>query len=244
MPSAIGHHVSVSRSDGPSTPGHLKFRGMSGLFWYYFVIMLGLTAMAVALLIAGALQQDGTAPFVTGLILTVFAVPSLVFMFSGTMRPVVLTENELRIPGVFGTTAIPLAELAGIGLLYQRTPNTRAPEGWFLEVWGKDGKNRRVGRFLVAALRMPKPPPGQKRPFISFGRDPSLPLPHEDVQDLAHTRPGRIAKQMYDWVLARQGPSGPLATRALQKTVTFDRWAATETWAWWSPDGTMGRLRT
>jgi hypothetical protein len=145
---------------------------------------------------------------------------------------------------VIRTTTMPLNRIAGVGLLFRRSAfGSRAPEGWFLTVWQEDGQRIQLKKFLVTAWRTPKPPPGQKRPIVAFGRDPARPLPHENVQELASTHPGRIALEMYEWILGVQGESGPLATEQLQKTATFDQKSAVETWAWWSPDGTMERLR-
>jgi hypothetical protein len=219
----------------------LQYRGVSGLYWFYLALTTASVAMALVLLVVGAVETNGTAPLITGIVTTPFVLPVWLALASVVLRPVVMDDEALRLPKTFGTRRIPLANIAGIGLLYQRTPQSRRPEGWFLEAWTKDGKRIQVGGFLVLTLRQPASPNG-KRPVITTGRDPTLPLPHEDVDDLARTRPGRIATEMYEWVLARQGPAGSLATEALQKSATYEPSAPTQVWAWWSPDGTMERL--
>jgi hypothetical protein len=220
----------------------LRIRYVSVLLWLYFLLVLGLWAMSLTLLIGGTEQQHGEAPFVTGIVMTVFTTPFAV-LFSTMFRPLVITTAEVRIPAGFRTATIRTDQVAGIGLLYRRTPNSRAPEGWFLELWDDTARRYQVGRIFRAGLRLPTPP-GEKRPLIGLrvNRPADWPLPGEDPGVLANSRPGKIARSVYDFVLRVQGPGGPLAQQELQKHVRADRWAATKTLAWWSPDGQMGRV--
>lgn len=136
---------------------------------------------------------------------------------------------------------LPLSRLSGIGLLFQVTPGSSSPTGWQLHVWD-DSKNIEVSGIAVLTGKS-RDTTGRRRRVI-LKRDLSLPLPHEDRDELASSRQGRIARRIYDTALAVQGPAGPLATRAMQKTVTPrpDRW--TVYYAWWSPDDSLGRTAT
>lgn len=219
-----------------------RIRYISGTIWFLLVLMLALLGMALALLIGGAMERNGQAPFVTGVIVTVFAAPLLVLVVP-VFRAVVVTRVAIRIPNGFKTNVVATAEIAGVGLLYRRTPNSRAPEGWFLELWDGAGHRHQIGKVFRAGIVLPTPP-GQKRALISLrvNRPPDWPLPSEDLGVLAASRPGKIATSVYEFVIEAQGPRGPLAARALQKHERADRWAVTKTLAWWSPDGEMGRV--
>lgn len=225
-------------------PERLRYRYVSGLLWFYLVVVLALWAMSLTLLIGGVEQQHGQAPFVTGIVMTVFTTP-VVVLFSTTFRSLVITTAEVRIPVGFRTATIRTDQVAGIGLLYRRTPNSRAPEGWFLELWDGTARRYQVGRIFRAGLRLPTPP-GEKRPLIGLrvNRPAEWPLPGEDPALLGNSKPGQIARSIYDFVLKVQGPHGPLAEQELQKHERADRWAVTKTLAWWSPDGQMGRVGT
>lgn len=222
----------------------LKFRGASGLWWFYLSLMIGGLAIGILLLSVGAIRNR-TAPLVTGIALTPLFALLVLFGALPILRQVTVTDTILSIPRFIRGKKIPVSQIMGVGLLYRRTPHTRAPEGWFLEVWESSGAMTQLGQYIVTSLLERTPPKsGEKRSFIRFGRDLARPLPHEDAAVLAATRPGRIATEIYEWVLSRQGPNGPLATRAAQKSATYEGSGLTQNLAWWSPDGTMGRLRT
>jgi hypothetical protein len=50
---------------------------------------------------------------------------------------------------------------------------------------------------------------------------------------LRRTRTGRAATKLYDSILARQGPEGPLANQGLQKS-TVTEGGKCQVWGWWS----------
>lgn len=58
---------------------------------------------------------------------------------------------------------------------------------------------------------------------------------------LASSRAGRVARQLYDGVLAIQGPLGNLSRLQMQRHPEVSASDAPETTAYWSPDGEMGR---
>jgi hypothetical protein len=75
------------------------------------------------------------------------------------------------------------------------------------------------------------------------------PVTQTDPERIAATYAGRVAREIYDRVLAYQGPSGFLATKQDQKHVPANAGylvpgvsnAPPPGWAYWSPDGEFGR---
>ena len=227
-------------ADDAGVSGRLVFRGMSGYDWFLTTLAWVGVLLAAGLTLGGAVEANGTTPLVTGLLCLVITVPIAVFTFP-LFRPVVLTDSELRIPVGRRTKVISLEAVAGLGLAYRWIPgNTRARQGWILQVWTTGGERTQIDRFIATSLSRPRT--GDRARSISFTRDPALPLPHENADNLKATFAGRVASHMYDWIQARQGTSGPLATQALEKSIRFEKGSVPEDWAWWSPDGTMKRL--
>lgn len=214
----------------------------------YLVVMPLYCIMAVGLLVGGAVEHNGTAPFVTGVVMTPIAGAALLALLRRTLRPAVLDNIALRLPGGFGTKRVLVGDIAGVGLLYRVPSGGRFPMGWYTQVWDKNGHLYALDKSVVTSTRAERRTQGpltrQKGRFV-WERDWSLPLPHEDAEELASTRPGRAAKEIYDRVLELQGPTGPLALRELQKLTkapAADYLGSVK--AWWSPDGTMGRVLT
>lgn len=221
-----------------ATDQPIRLWGTSRVFWFYLTIFGFYSAAGVGLIVAGALETNGTAPLVTGIVMTLMMSPMTVLFLSLWIRPLMLSNGTLRVPKAFGSTQIPLAQIAGVGLIYQYTPGSRSPAGWQLRVWNGT-QEVRITRWIVVAWTTTKAP-GTRRKFIQQ-RDWSVPLAHEDTAYLGASKPGQVARFIYDAALAWQGSSGPLTSRALQKTIAFDPNTASHSAAWWSPDGTMGR---
>jgi len=229
----------------PLNPGtSLRIRGESRVFTFNFLMMVFVAAMGVIVLVAGALEKNGTTPLVTGTIISAFSLPLVLLILVFAFRPIAIGDGLLRVPTFRGTTVIPLDQIAGVGLIYQFTPGSRAPVGWQLRVWNGD-KVVAINRWIVAAWRnygSRGTKTKRKKGFI-FRRDWNLPLPHENSSYLAATKPGQVARLIYESVLAWQGPNGALAAKAMEKTISYDPNTMNQTAAWWSPDGTMGRAR-
>jgi hypothetical protein len=216
----------------------IRLWGTSRVFWFYLTIYAFYAAAGLGLIVAGAIEKNGTWPLVTGIILALMMVPMAALFLGLWLRPLVVADGMLRVPKAFGSVRIPLAQIAGVGLIYQYTPGSRSPAGWQLRVWN-DSEEVRIGRWIVVAWTTNRAP-GTKRKFIQQ-RDWSVPLAHEDGAYLAASKPAQVARRIYDATLAWQGSSGPLVTRALEKKIVFDPNTANHMAAWWSPDGTMGR---
>jgi hypothetical protein len=153
----------------------------------------------------------------------------------GTLRGVVANQSEVRIAKGWRWRRIPLADVSGVGLLFQYSPGTgrRALPGWYLTLWcGRDVRYQ-VPQLLVNAHNwIPATPPQR-----------AWHLPCEDSAALARTEPGLVALKLAGLIGRVQGPDGLLATRHDEKHLVSDRFAITQTVAWWSPDGAMGRIK-
>jgi hypothetical protein len=180
----------------------------------FLAVPLGGIAGLVAIMVKAS-EKDQPA------VAVLLAVPALVALavaalFVRVMRPVTLTRSALRIPSSgFRTVAIPLNDVAGVGLLYgiQRPPD-RSPSAWYMYVWRRNGSVQRVNGLICRKLA--DVPAGQ----------------------IAASRAGRTVQRLDDKIRAIQGPTGSLATLELQKHGRVG--LAENLVAFWSPDGDMG----
>jgi hypothetical protein len=153
----------------------------------------------------------------------------------GTLRGVIANEAEVRIASGWRWHTIPVADVSGVGLLFQYEPGIgrRALPGWYLTLWtGPDGRSQ-VPQLMVSARNWTPPETPQSEWH----------LPHEDAAALARSKAGLTALQLAALVDRVQGPDGPLAMNHAEKHVTSDRFAMPQTVAWWSPDGAMARIK-
>lgn len=159
------------------------------------------------------------------------------------LRGIAVVNDHIKIARGFRSWKIAIADVAGIGLVYQRSPGTRDYPGWFLNLWTRDGARYSTRQFCVPALKAPKANERQKTQLRSFtARWPSdLALPHEDSATLAASRPGRIAVALAEAVARDQGDGGALQTMQLQKHAKFSPLGMPQLLGWWSPDGETGR---
>ena len=168
---------------------------------------------------------------VIGLALTLFGLPLLAASGHEVCSRPSLHARSLVLPRILHRDRrLPLTELTGIGLLYE-IGGPRA--GWFLRVWLIDGNTygipsvRSYARGHRAADQ-PAAPPGTPRRH----------RPKLDWQRQARTPAGRATLAVARQVLAVQGQSGPLATRAEQTAApSYGTYLA-----FWSPDGRIGWL--
>jgi hypothetical protein len=172
----------------------------------------------------------------------------------------VVTTHTLGHPRLLRRARItPLDQITGVGLIYKRAAGDPTPEGWFLYVWTTGDAPWNVGigyspRWLHPAsevrqkfLAIDPPPAEQGRSVDPYAFSYHFnPVTQTDPDKLAVTRPGRVAREIYNRVLAYQGPSGYLAVRQDQKHVPI---RAYETYtgsplehAFWSPDGELGSV--
>jgi hypothetical protein len=188
-----------------------------------------------------------------GLFFIAFSGPFLVLI----LRPrITFRAGTLRIPrGAFHTTRIAVGDVTGIGLSFRQVRSAAGlGVGWYLTVWRGPGAGEQTGiSYVPMLLRLRGPAAAQKLLAVStalsadvHGRDFTLgrfdPAAQTDVARLASTHPGRVARDLYQRIVALQGPGGLLAATEQQKHMhPSDRRALSTVQAVWSPDGVMTR---
>jgi hypothetical protein len=180
-----------------------------------YMVSVPISALLILLLIIlGATHPNGAGivVLVLGLIGLPIVAHGLYILVRQTLLPVVLDQDSLRIPYARKTQVVALTDIAGVGLLYRVPSSGRYPEGWYAHVWDTAGHLYPIRKAVVAATRADRYPPGQpirkKAGGLLWYRDWSLPLTHEDPWELAESRPGEIAKDIYRRVLDVQGSDG------------------------------------
>ena len=230
---------SLAKGIAISPDARFKIWGAGKIVWFYMIFYIFYGIIGISLLIAGASEKDGTAPLVTGIFITVMFVPLYAILIGNFVRPLVIERGVLKIPKTFGHREVSLSTLSGVGLVYRVVPRS---SGWMLQIWGDDGKPMQIRRFTVTSMRGQKLAPGVKR-RVGGVRDWTIPLPKENTKALGLTKSGNVATTIFESSLAVQGTDGPLVRSANQKTVVYDPNSLSKIFAWWSPDGYMGRAR-
>jgi hypothetical protein len=183
----------------------------------------------------------------------------LILIARAILPVLVMTTHTLRQPKLLGLARVtPLDQVTGVGLVYERSVGAPTPGGWYLYIWttgdipwsvGIGYSPRRLhsaGNVRQKLLAVDPTPAEQGRPFDPYTFSYHFnPVTQTDPRKLAATHPARVACEIYDRVLAYQGPSGYLAVRQDQKHVPIMRNAAALenrplSSAYWSPDGDLG----
>jgi hypothetical protein len=108
-------------------------------------------------------------------------------------RTILVTPSMALLP-VRRFRPIPIAEIAGVGLVLQRNPRNGLPGGnWALAIWRQDGSIAYTGGLQRRA----------------------------QIKDPTHSRIADAARQLHDVVRSRQGPDGVLSRRHLQRHATW-----------------------
>jgi hypothetical protein len=170
----------------------------------------------------------------------------------------VLTTHTLRRPRWPGRARIiPLDQVTGIGLVSRRPASAPTSADWYLYLWttGDVPLNAGIAYERIRWLH----PAGQvrqkflavepsaaelARPFDAYRFSFNFnPVTQTDPDKIAATYAGRVAREIYDRVLAYQGPSGLLAVRQDQKHVPVtEAYRRSIRTAYWSPDGEFGHV--
>lgn len=212
--------------------------------------------------IASGAGQGFAGPILIGL--GVFLVLGGLGLVVPALQPVVvLTTHTVRRPRMLRRARVtPLDEVTRVGLVYKRTPSMPTPLGWFLYLWTTGDVPRDLGIGYQPASWL-FPPDKVREKFLAVERSAAEqgrhvdsyhfsyhfdPVTQTDPEKIAATYAGRVALDIYDRVLAYQGPSGFLATRQDQKHVPANAgylrpgvpYAPPPGWAYWSPDGEFG----
>lgn len=158
------------------------------------------------------------------------------------LRPVRLNQNELRIPNILTTTVIPLADIAGIGMLFRKQRfGTRRPSAWYAFVWRPDSSLVRAGMSSYSLKRFvtPNDPAAKPRAWAVKGSLDGL--LSTDFGALESSPTGKMAKDLYERVLRAQGPGGKLSTLHFQKRPYGSLLRGSSLTGYWSPDGEYGK---
>lgn len=131
---------------------------------------------------------------------------------------------------------IGISEIAGIGMLYIHT--TGYGGCWRLTVWRDDGSSEATGLTYLLG-KAPRLAPGKGPRWVrQAAYDP---VASSEIPALNASRAARVCKDIYQRVLAAQGPHGQLATRHLEqhqhpvRLTPYD-----QVIGYWSPDGQVG----
>lgn len=192
-----------------------------------------------------------------------FAVLSALLLWGAVMPVVVLTDSAVRSRQHLGAMVIPLEEIAGVGLVFRRSgTGAPVPMGWYLTVWPVNGMPELTAISYVpfirsylhpgrnAAARFLASDSSRTSSRTPFGIDSFDPVRETDLDKLAATYAAGVARAIYQRALARQGPSGYLASREEQKHVSAvnppvlpglrNTYSVRRNVAFWSPDGEIG----
>jgi hypothetical protein len=225
----------------------MRFRGLNAVMLGVVPVLLAILGLLAWGIVYVATRSRPADPRVfMFVVLGLFAAGFSAFFLNALAlaRGIAVDSGTIRVATGWGRWTRPVTEVAGVGLLYIREQGRGTP-GWYLMIADANGDVCLARQFVVVSWRLPtKPRADQRQSLRDFGRPwpADLPLPSEDSTRLAASRPGRVARRIYDFVTRAQGDEGALAKRALQKHQRFTGWDQPQQVAFWSPDGEMGRL--
>jgi hypothetical protein len=198
---------------------------------YLNVVLATLVFPIGAFFLVRGIQLHSLAAGLAGATVCLLMLPLLIL--SGRellLRPTLRTRSLVLPWGITGSRHLQLADLSGVGLLF----DAGGPRSeWVLWVWMADGNRYAVElvRTFVRGHKQPHQPPAPSH--IPRRRRPRL-----DWAAIAATPAGRTTTTIYQQALQLQGVDGPLAARMDQCTAAF----LGVYLAFWSPDGQIGWL--
>lgn len=246
----------------------LRYRNRTSYLAVWALVMVAyILAFAVWLvwytshdLLAGSVTLSARPFAVFALVVGVLLIVMAFGLAVVVLRPsLLLTPNTLRIVRAFHTIRLSVNEITGVGLLFEQVAQTgmaKPTPAWRMRVWHRTGDPR--GEPVAIAyrprLRSRHDPHGREK-FLAvmpapssdgasgeFSIDTFDAATETDPAKMEATYAGRVAREIYQRVLAQQGPTGPLAATEQQKhVVSGGRFADVEVLAFWSPDGVFGR---
>jgi hypothetical protein len=89
----------------------LRFRQVGG-FVTLGVVVMAVAAVLGAWLVTSGVENNRTAPLITGVFLIALSVPMVFMLCSLYLRPLVVTEEHVLIPGVVSRKHVAMSELA------------------------------------------------------------------------------------------------------------------------------------
>lgn len=224
---------------------------------YLFVALLYLGA-GVLLIVLGIVKDNRY--LIPGVPLVLLSAAPLVTFRQRRGTCVVLTIGTLTIPQYGrmprkmggGQVVIPVEEISGVGLVYRQfgKPNNavsgpgRRGSGWRPAVWQQaSGSTQPVrtafslshwelGLFVVQKVGMKRvslPAEAKNDPILST-----------NMPQLEASIAGQVTRDIFQRVLALQGPDGQLRKIGQQKDPELGILSGSQVTGWWSPDGASG----
>jgi len=233
-------HLTARTGPGGPTDSVIARFPAQRLLWAVAVGYVLVMVIPAVMLIQGWRTHDWGQVVVGGFLLALpVPVIWLAVRLAGTSA--FLTTRFVSTPRLRGRRVISLAEVTGVGLRY--VPGQRSFT-WRLKVWPADDDSRWIDSSVVVYVKQTErgEPRGlsNRSGFRKRLRPPWDYVPVLDWDYLAQTPQGQAARAIYNQALTVQGPHGPLATQARQRTARSP--GSFET-AYWSPDGGIGAIR-
>jgi len=221
----------------------LRIRSSGYTRWLFLTYAAGFTALLVLLVVLFSRPDATNAGWgIAGAILVAIGAVFTGVAAVAAFRPVRITGGELRLARMWSTVRIPVSDIAGVGLLFvDGAPGTRVVCGWSPYVWRTDRTVVALGtgRFVPRRVVRAGDPSATKR--VVVGKNGIDALASTDMAALAGSAAGTAATRVRSFVLASQGPAGPLARQELQREPTRPADAGALFTAYWSPTGESGR---
>ncbi len=152
-------------------------------------------------------------------------------------RPTRITQSDLFIPRLFSTLQVPLDEIAGVGLVFQKAFGRGGGfSGWYPYVWRRDGTAVQLSGFMYAPARWIRlgDVDGKRTIWVKKGNVDEMRSTEPSV--LAKSAAAQLVVSIYSRVCEIQGRSGLLASYQMQKHRVPPREIEGSFTAFWSPD--------
>src|SRR5271167_1216225 len=188
-----------------------------GQRWYWRFYGIGLFALGVWLLVEANRAGTINGYTIYGVVLG-WIVLGVGAGLTPAWRRITFNDRALRIPRILGSVKIPVEEVAGIGLIYCYWPwgtGYNKASSWDLFVWRTNGSY--VSDFAVSWVNLERQAGNRWKPRQLNDEVVASMIERVDARRIADSKPARIAADIYGRIIAAQGPTGPLATRQLQK---------------------------
>jgi hypothetical protein len=233
------HFIAQTGPDRSTDPVIARFPGQR--FLWAFVAAGGFATVLFTLgLIQGWLAGDWVMVVFFGCWLAL-AFPFTFLAARRASTTAFLTRRFVSTPRFWGRRVVSLVEVTGVGLRY--VPGQKSFM-WRVKVWRNDDNSAWADSSVevyVPQMERSEPRGVSNRTGFRKRVRPSWDyVPVLDWDYLAQTPQGQAATAIYNQALAVQGPHGPLATQARQRTARSP--GALQT-AYWSPDGGIGAIR-
>jgi hypothetical protein len=201
--------------------------GASYLVVVYLLMMVGLWI--------GLLLRQSWGWFIFFSVFDAFYVPAMVSLFLQYFRSVTIRGGVIHIQGWFKVITLPMAEIAGVGLVHTRRVGRGPGPAWVLEFWKSDGKTCRAPSIRRANFKK------EIRALQDAGATLPINKKGKPMIPLIQSKLGGIAEDIYQRTLAHQGPMGPIS---LQPRPSPTDSPPSGTDRWWSPRNDLNKPKS